>query len=107
DVFPFERIAGTNVPEPGFENTPGLHYDLMLEPVDKWLGAQKPDKPFVLIVADHSPHVIWPEKSSYEPDEVDIPPIHIDTDDTRKARARYYTDVTKMDMNLGMLMTLL
>jgi len=107
EVFPFERIAGTNAPEPGFENTPGLHYDLILAPVDEWLGAQDPDKPFVLIVADHSPHVIWPEKPMYRPDEVDIPPIHIDTDDTRKARARYYTDVTKMDTNLGMLMTLL
>lgn len=107
DVFPFERIAGTNAPEPGFENTPGLHYDLILAPVDEWLSAQKPDKPFVLIVADHSPHVIWPEKPTYEPAEVDIPPIHIDTDDTRKARARYYTDVTKMDENLGELMDLL
>ncbi|PPL00940.1 uncharacterized sulfatase [Parapedobacter indicus] len=107
EVFPFERIAGTNAPEPGFENTPGLHYDLILAPVDKWLGTQKPDKPFVLIVADHSPHVIWPEKPIYRPDEVDIPPIHIDTEETRKARARYYTDVTKMDTNLGTLMNLL
>lgn len=107
EVFPFERIAGTNAPEPGYENTPGLRYDLILGPVDEWLGAQEPDKPFVLIVADHSPHVIWPEKPIYESDEVDIPPIHIDTDDTRKARARYYTDVTKMDANLGTLMSLL
>src|SRR5690606_17032228 len=49
EVFPFERVAGTNAPEPGFENTPGLHYDLILAPVDEWLSAQKPDKPFVLI----------------------------------------------------------
>ena len=107
EVFPFERIAGTNVPEPGYERTPGLHYDLVLDPVDGWLQQQKPDKPFVLIVADHSPHVVWPEKPIYEPAEVDIPPIHIDTDDTRKARARYYTDVTKMDTNLGTLMGML
>jgi len=78
-----------------------------LAPVDKWLGEQEPNKPFVLIVADHSPHVIWPEKPTYKPGEVDVPPIHIDTDDTRRARARYYTDVTKMDSNLGMLMNLL
>src|SRR5690606_37358548 len=107
EVFPFERIAGTNVPEPGYERTPGLHYDLVLDPVDGWLQQQQPDKPFVLIVADHSPHVVWPEKPIYEPAEVDIPPIHIDTDDTRKARARYYTDVTKMDTNLGTLMGML
>jgi len=107
DVFPFEYIAGTNVPEPGYEQAPGLHYDLNLAPVDEWLGQQKPDKPFVLIVADHSPHVVWPEKPTYQSDEVDIPPIHIDTDDARRARARYYTDVTKMDTNVGTLMDLL
>ncbi|WP_188505411.1 sulfatase family protein [Parapedobacter pyrenivorans] len=107
EVFPFERIPGTNTPERGYENNPGLRYDLTLAPVDTWLGAQEAGKPFVLIVADHSPHVIWPENPIYKPEEVDIPPIHIDTDDTRKARARYYTDVTKMDANLGKLMNLM
>src|SRR5690606_36069752 len=104
NVFPFERIAGTNVPEPGHEDNPGLFHDLNLDPVDEWLGQQEAGKPFVLIVADHSPHVVWPETPNYRPDEVDIPPIHIDTDDTRRARARYYTDVTKMDSNVGRLM---
>lgn len=107
EVFPFERIAGTNVPEPGHEDKPGLNYDLNLAPVDKWLGQQQAGKPFVLIVADHSPHVVWPETPAYRTDEVDIPPIHIDTDDTRRARARYYTDITKMDANLGKLMGML
>src|SRR5690606_7354527 len=55
----------------------------------------------------HSPHVVWPETPTYQSGEVDIPPIHIDTDDTRRARARYYTDVTKMDANVGRLMDLL
>lgn len=106
-VFPFERIAGTNVREPGYEDVPGLYHDLNLEPVDSWLGQQRADRPFVLIVADHSPHVIWPEKPSYDPAEVDIPPIHIDTDEARRARARYYTDVTKMDDNVGRVLALL
>lgn len=107
DVFPFEYIEGTNIPEPGFEKNPGLRYDLLVDPVDDWLAKQDPDKPFVLIVADHSPHVIWPDHPIYDPKKVDIPPIHIDTEDARKARARYYTDVTKMDSNLGKLMGLL
>lgn len=106
-VFPFERIAGTNVREPGYENKPGLYHDLDLGPVDAWLGKRKGGKPFVLVVADHSPHVIWPEKPTYEPSGVDVPEIHIDTEDTRKARARYYTDVTKMDSNVGLLLDLL
>jgi N-sulfoglucosamine sulfohydrolase len=105
EIFAFERIAGTNVPEPGFEKKPGLNYDLQMRPVDTWLSQQKKTKqPFLLIVADHSPHVIWPEKSSYHPAEVDMPSFHIDTEATRKARARYYEDITKMDGNVGKLL---
>lgn len=104
DVFPFERISHTNVPEPGHEAKPGLNYDLNLDPVDAWLGQQRNDQPFVLIVADHSPHVVWPEKTTYDPAKVDIPSIHIDTDETRRSRARYYEDITKMDRNVGRLL---
>lgn len=100
-VFPFERIEGTNTPEPGFEKKPGLNWDLNLAPVDKWLAAQKKGKPFMLVVTDHSPHVIWPEKAEYDPAQVDIPAKHIDTKETRASRARYYTDITKMDNNVG------
>lgn len=103
-VFPFERVSHTNVPEPGHEEKPGLNYDLAMAPVDKWLGQQQKDKPFFLMVADHSPHVIWPEKATYSPEEVDIPARHIDTRETRLSRARYYTDITKMDDNLGKLL---
>lgn len=103
-VFSFERISRTNVPEDGFEDKPGLHYDLNMGPVDKWLSQQPKDQPFLLIVADHSPHVIWPEKSTYAPNEIDIPSVHINTEKTRKARARYYEDITKMDGNVGKLL---
>lgn len=100
-VFPFKRIALTNVPEPGFEKKPGLNWDLNLDPVDQWLTRQKKNQPFMLVVADHSPHVIWPEKTEYDPEQIDIPAKHIDTKETRASRARYYTDITKMDNNLG------
>lgn len=101
NAFPFERIGGTNVPEPGFEEKPGLNYDLNLKPVHTWLSGLAKDQPFLLIVTDHSPHVIWPEKSNYKPDEVDIPSVHVDTEETRISRARYYEDITKMDRNFG------
>lgn len=58
----------------------------------------------MLIVNDHSPHVIWPEKAEYTDSEVDIPSIHIDTEETRKSRARYYTDISKMGRNVGKLL---
>ena len=104
ESFPFERIGKTNVAEPGFEKKPGLNYDLNMQPVDKWLSARKGSKPFMLVVADHSPHVVWPEKATYDPDKIDIPVKHIDTKETRISRARYYTDISKMDSNFGRLL---
>jgi len=104
-VFSFERILKTNVPEPGHEKNPGLNYDLSFDPIDNWLSQQQADKPFMLVVADHSPHVVWPEKATYDPDKVDIPSKHIDTKETRISRSRYYTDITKMDSNLGKLLS--
>ena len=100
-VFPFERISKTNIPETGYEEKPGLNYDLNLDPVDSWLSRQDKKDPFMLVVADHSPHVIWPEKPTYDPAKVDIPRNHIDTRETRISRARYYTDISKMDHNVG------
>ena len=104
EVFSFERISKTNIPEPGFEQKPGLNYDLNIHRVTEWLSQQDGSQPFLLIIADHSPHVVWPERSSYKPDEVDIPSVHVDTEDTRKSRARYYEDITKMDGNVGQLL---
>lgn len=103
-VFSFERIAKTNVPEPGFEGKPGLNYDLSMDPVDQWLSNQNNDQPFLLIVADHSPHVVWPETSSYDPGEIKVPSNHVDTKETRRSRARYYEDISKMDRNVGHLL---
>lgn len=104
EVFPFERIANTNVPEPGFEKNQGLHYDLNMDPVDEWLRKQSSNQPFCLFVNDHSPHVIWPEQATYDPAAIDIPFKHIDTREIRASRARYYTDISKMDANLGKLL---
>ena len=92
------------MPEPGFEGKPGLNYDLSMEPVDQWLSNQNNDQPFLLIVADHSPHVVWPETSSYDPGEIKVPSNHVDTKETRRSRARYYEDISKMDRNVGHLL---
>ncbi|MDZ7691151.1 MAG: sulfatase [Balneolaceae bacterium] len=105
-AYPFELIRHTNVPEPGHENDGVLWTDLNMEPVDKWLSeASSQKEPFTLVVNDHSPHVIWPEEAEYDPSSVNVPRPHIDTGDTRKARARYYTDITKMDRNVGKLLS--
>jgi N-sulfoglucosamine sulfohydrolase len=105
ESFPFEKVAHSNVIEPGKEKTPWLRYDLNMDAVEQWIAGLKKDEPFVLIVCDHSPHVIWPEVATYTSSEIDIPSKHIDTEDTRKARARYYTDISKMDNNMGRLLS--
>ena len=102
--FAFERIMNTNVPEPGFEDNPGLNYDLNMGPVAQWLSERQEDKPFMLVVADHSPHVVWPETTDYNSKAVSMPSFHIDTEAARQSRARYYQDITKMDANLGKLL---
>lgn len=102
-VFPWERVDGSEAPEPGFEQRAGLNTDLDVAAVDRWLATRKDPRPLFLIVADHSPHVVWTERATFSPAEVDIPPNHIDTTNTRRARARYYTDIEKMDRNLGAL----
>lgn len=105
NLYPYELIADTNVPEPGYEDRGVLWTDLNLDPVESWLEEKSNNKePFFLVVNDHSPHVIWPENAQYIPEEIDIPEKHIDTKDTRDSRARYYTDITKMDHNVGRLM---
>ncbi len=101
NVFPFERIENSEKPEPGFENHPDLHLDLQTDVVEEWLSKVGKDQPFCLIVCDHSPHVVWVGKTEYEDNAVTIPPNHIDTPETRHARARYYADIGKMDANLG------
>lgn len=105
EAYPFELIHNTNVPEPGHEDDGVLWTDLNMEPVDGWLKEKSgQEEPFMLVVNDHSPHVIWPEEAEYSSSAVDIPSRHIDTEVTRASRARYYTDITKMDRNVGLLM---
>jgi N-sulfoglucosamine sulfohydrolase len=100
-VFPFERIENSEIPEPGFEKSPALHWDLNVAAVEKWLEKASTNEPFCLIVCDHSPHVVWPEKATYDAAALSVPPNHIDTAELRRSRARYYTDIAKMDINLG------
>ncbi|MCE7054249.1 sulfatase [Algoriphagus sp. AGSA1] len=109
DAFPFEMIHGTNIPEPGYEDKGELWTDLVVDPVEDWLSTPEDGsgKPFLLVVNDHSPHVFWPENPEYAPSEVEIPTIHIDTEETRLARAKYFTDITKMDSNVGKLISIL
>mgnify|MGYP003634345846 CR=1 FL=1 len=57
--------------------------------------------PICLMVGDRRPHVPWIAESTYDPDEITLPPFFIDTKETREHWARYLTDVTDMDAEMG------
>lgn len=80
-----------------------LNTDLVTGAVDEWLAnwEKSERRPLCLIVCSHSPHVTWDANQGYDPGEVELPPSFVDTAETRAARAEYYTDVTKMDTQLG------
>lgn len=79
-----------------------LNNDLDPSALDRWL-ADRPDtkSPVCLVVGCHSPHVYWPEINGYDPARVDLPPTFVDTPETRDHRARYYTDISIADAQLG------
>jgi arylsulfatase A-like enzyme len=81
----------------------GLWSDLDTAAVDRWLETRDPKdaRPLCLVIGCHSPHVYWEPPSGYDPGTVEPPPTFVDTPETRAWRARYYTDVTKMDQQLG------
>lgn len=59
------------------------------------------DGPVCLFVGDRRPHVPWIEEMIYDPDKVTLPPTFIDTRETREHWARYLSDITHMDTEMG------
>lgn len=74
--------------------------------VEKFLTGRDASKPLCLFVGTHEPHVPWEDLEGYDPAQVTLPPNFVDTPETREHRARYYTDVTKADTQLGEIMDL-
>jgi uncharacterized sulfatase len=99
EQFGFEYLKGSNVMPPGKDHV--LWTDLDTAVVDRLLAEHDKRQPLCLLVCSHSPHVYWPENDGYDPATIDLPPYLVDTPETRAMRARYYTDVTWMDKQLG------
>ena len=99
EQFAFEYLKGSNVMPPGKKHV--LWTDLNTNAIDALLKSHEKDKPLCLIVASHSPHVYWPDQKDYDPKKINLPPYLLDTPETRAARAKYYGDVTHMDVQLG------
>jgi len=69
--------------------------------VKAYLNQRKSTRPLCLFVGTGNPHVPWPEQSTFDPNELILPPTHVDTPDTRHYRARYYQEVKDLDGLLG------
>jgi uncharacterized sulfatase len=104
EVAAFGKVAHYNYgPEYGFDvvaGEGGRNYRGIALAAE-YLRNRKSDKPLCLFVGTNWPHVPWPEPENYGPDNVKLPPTHVDTPETRYWRARYYTAVTRADDDLG------
>ncbi len=75
------------------------------EQIEKFIVSSKA-QPFCLVVASNEPH--GPHKQGgYKPQEVPVPPYKVDTAETRKQYADYYTDIDLLDMEVGRVLGLL
>lgn len=80
----------------------GFHEDVAIPNGLAWLRARRSAKPLCLFLGTNWPHVPWPDTGEgHTPDAVTVPPTHVDTPETREARARYYAAVGRMDAELG------
>lgn len=92
----------TNVPS---ETKRGpLTSDLETGAVERWLSERAgalARNPVCMVVCSHSPHVYWRENKTYDPRTISLPPTFVDTPETRSERAKYYSDVSFADQQLG------
>ncbi|WP_215224003.1 sulfatase family protein [Echinicola shivajiensis] len=100
-VYAFGKVAhyGGNK-KCGFD----FHHDQQVnlyQNISQYFDSTKVEGPVCIFVGDRRPHVWWTEEMDYAPEEVDLPPYFIDTKTTREHRARYYTDVSGMDSEMG------
>ncbi len=78
-----------------------LNNDLDTNAFGQWLAARQAKLPLCLVVGCHSPHVYWPSNDGYDSANVELPPVLIDTPETRAERVKYYTDISNADRQLG------
>ena len=67
-----------------------------------WLKTRESDRPLCLLVGTNWPHVPWPLETPYDPGALEVPPIHVDLPETRKARSQYAAAVSRADRDLGL-----
>ncbi|MCJ8321613.1 MAG: sulfatase [Colwellia sp.] len=85
----------------GFDVEKGGRREKIGEDVKQYLENRTSEKPLLLLVGDHRPHVPWLKKMDYDPKKLTLPAGFIDTPETREHWARYLTDITGMDTQMA------
>jgi uncharacterized sulfatase len=95
-VFPFEYSGKNNNPDPAV-------FAQVLKS-----GAET-GKPFLFIATSNEPHTPWNkgDPSKYPPASLKLPPVLVDTPDTREGFSRYLAEITYFDSQVGELVGLL
>lgn len=96
-VFPFEYSGGKS-------NNPDL--DIFAEVLE---SSEASGKPFLFIAASNEPHTPWNkgDKSAYPPDSIELPPVLVDSPDTREGFSKYLAEITYFDSQVGELVDML
>ncbi len=97
-VFPFEYSG-----RPGDGNPDPAAFEAVLR------ESAKTKEPFLFIAASHEPHSPWNkgDASAYPPKSIELPPVLVDSLDTRQAFSRYLAEVTYFDGQVGEFVDLL
>jgi N-sulfoglucosamine sulfohydrolase len=95
-VFPFEHSSAGNNPDPA-----AFAAVLRKGAVSK--------KPFLFIAASNEPHSPWDkgDPSQYPPASLKLPPVLVDTPDTRAGFSKYLAEITYFDSQVGELVGML
>jgi arylsulfatase A-like enzyme/GH43 family beta-xylosidase len=105
EVVAFGKVAHyRQVIEYGFDIARHFNYhdDVAVDEAIKWLRARQSSKPLCLFVGTNWPHVPWPEDfGGIAPEELVVPPHHVDTPTSRHWRAKYVAAIRTMDNELG------
>ena len=75
-------------------------------PFEKGEGLKIPSgpEPFCLVLASKKPHDGWPKAKGYDPAKLTVAPYLVDNLETRRSLARYFTEITQLDDDVGTLM---
>ncbi|WP_395742160.1 sulfatase [Prosthecobacter sp.] len=88
--FPYEHIEGAD--------------DLT---VTKSFVTRDAAQPWLMVFASNDPHGPWTRGPKYDPTKLTIPPYLHDNKMTRELLAAYYGEISKLDEQVGALMTML